>query len=82
MIRIGIALGLFFWMSLTLAAHPQSLQAFIVDLALVVPIIFLIIYLRTLGLLFADLRRYLRVRFFVWHSKKNKDHEGGIPSTF
>lgn len=82
MVRIGIVLGLFFWVSLTLATHPQSLQSFIVDLAIVVPVIFLTIYLRTLGLLVADLLRYLRVRLFVWQSKKNKDHEGGIPSAF
>jgi len=80
MIKIGIGAALFFWVSLTLATHPLYLKSFIVDLAVVGPVIFLTIYLRTLGLLVTDLRRYLRIRLFVWQAKKNENQQQGMPS--
>ena len=80
MIKIGIAVCVFFWVSLTLATHPLYLQTVIVNLALVVPVIFATIYLRTLGLFLIDLRRYLRIRLFVWQAKKSKGQQQGVPS--
>jgi hypothetical protein len=73
MIRVGMVICLFFWASLMLAAHPQYMQSFVVGLAVVGPIIFVTIYLRTLGLFVTELRRFMRIRLFVWHAKKDKN---------
>ena len=80
MIKIGIVICLFFWASLTLATHPQYMQSFIVGLALVGPVIFATIYLRTLGLFISDIRRHLRIRLFVWQTKKDKNQQARITS--
>jgi hypothetical protein len=81
MIRIGIAASVFFWLALTLATHPEYLKSFVVCLALVVPLIFLTIYLRALGSFIIDIWRYSRIRLFVWQAKKEKNSQARLHSS-